>query len=126
MTTWGEYITLPGLLAGANLSAKQYYCVKLASTAGEVVAVSASSDVAIGILQNEPADGEPAEVAVLGMCKAMVTPTDVAIGDILGPNSTGLLSDTSTDNGRVVGMAIDASTAAGDIIRVFLFGASRY
>ena len=41
MANHGQIISVPGLLAGADLSAYQYRPVKLASTAGEVVAATA-------------------------------------------------------------------------------------
>jgi hypothetical protein len=119
MTTYGDYVTIPGLLAGANLSASQYMPVKLASTAGEVVRATATTDVIIGVLQNDPADGEAAEVAVLGVCKAYTGTSNVAIGEFLSANSTGCIDAAA---GNLNGTFIDACTAKGDIIRVLLSG----
>ena len=121
-----EYLSIPGLLAGADLSAAQYKVVKLASTAGEVVLVGATSTLGIGILQNDPADGEPADVAVHGVCKGLVGPSDVAFGDVLGSDSTSRLADHTTDNRPIYARALEASSAAGDIIRVMVNGAARY
>ena len=64
-----DSLHIPGLLAGADLSSSQFLAVKLASTAKEVITVNASTDAAIGILQNNPADGEEAEVRFLGVSK---------------------------------------------------------
>jgi hypothetical protein len=114
-----DYVGLPGFLAGANLSASQYMPVKLASTAGEVVRATATTDVIIGVLQNDPADGEPAVVAVEGVCKAYTGTSNIAIGEFLSANSTGCLDSTA---GNLNGVFLDACTAKGDIIRVLLTG----
>ena len=57
----GPQIKLPGLTANADLSAKQYYYVKLVG-AGLVDVCSAVTDIPIGVLQNNPVSGMPAEV----------------------------------------------------------------
>lgn len=57
------------LPANADLSAKQYYGVKVVS--GGIDVVSAAGGVAVGILQNKPVSGEAAEVTVLGVSKAI-------------------------------------------------------
>jgi len=121
-----KYETIPGLVAGADLSSAQYKVVKLASTAGEVVLVAATSTLAIGILQNDPADTEPADVCVSGVCKAVAGPTDVAFGDVLGHDSTSRVSDHTTDNRPILARALEASSAAGDIIRVLVHNPVRY
>lgn len=127
MAVYGETITLPGLAAGGNLSAVQYKVVKLASTAGQVIVVNATTDVALGILQNDPdAAGQPALVAALGVAKAIVGVADLVVGEHLGFNSTGQLVDHATDNRRKIGIALEPSTAVGDIVRVLLQGLSRY
>ena len=45
-------IQLVGLIAGLDLSAKQFYAVKMASTAGAVVVCNATTDHAIGVLHD--------------------------------------------------------------------------
>jgi hypothetical protein len=119
MATYGNYGTIPGLLAGATLSSSQYLPVKLASTAGEVVRATATTDIIIGILQNDPADGEPAIVAVSGVCKAATGTANAAIGEYVSANSTGAI-DVSA--GNVCGTFIDTATTKGDIVRVLLTG----
>lgn len=121
-----KYESIPGLLAGADLSSAQYKVVKLASTANEVVLVAATSTLAIGILQNDPVDGAPADVCVSGVCKAVAGPTDVAYGDVLGYDSTSRVADHSTDNQPILARALEASSAAGDIIRVQAFPPVRF
>ncbi len=115
----GKYLGIPGLVAGADLSAAQYKCVKLASTAGEVIASAAATDTTIGILQNDPADGEPADVAHSGSCLA-VAEASVSRADLLASNSTGQVQATTSANNKLIGVAIEASTNAGELILIAL------
>ena len=120
MASYGEYGSVPGLLAGANLSAKQYFVVIWASTAGEVVAAADPDVGVLGLLQNDPADGEAADVAVSGIAKGICESTAIAYGDKVTTNSTGELQKTTTDEDMIVGIALEASSAVGDIIRVLV------
>lgn len=110
-------VVFSGLLAGADLSSKQYYLVKLASTAGEVVAAGAGTDAIIGVIYNDPADGEAALIADGGVLK-VAGEASVSVGDWVTASSTGRAKTTTTDGDVAIGMAIDATSAAGDIIRV--------
>lgn len=120
-----NYRTLPGLVAGADLSAKQFHIVKLASTAGQVVlnGTSVFSANFCGILMNKPASGEEAEVAIDGVCKMIVATSTIVAGDGIGCNTTSKGTDAgTTDNGPRIAKAIEASAAANDIITVMLYG----
>jgi hypothetical protein len=117
----GDYVTAPGLLAGADLSSSQYYVVKLASTAGEVVAASAVSDMQIGLLQNDPADGEVAEVAIGGIARGKSGGT-ITVGQRVSCLSTGTLQGTSggtASSQRIVGIAMEAASS-GDLFSVMV------
>lgn len=121
MTTYGKYWTIPGVVAASDLSANQYYVVSFASTAGEVKLTDAAVDTEIaGILQNEPEAGEPAEVACLGIAKGITESTACTYGLPVSSNSTGELQKTQTDEDRVLGIALQTSSAAGDIIDVLI------
>lgn len=113
---------LPGVIAGLTLAAKQYAVVKFASTANAVVAVNATTDLAVGIVQNDPAAGEAALVANGGIALALAGVSDLAAGEVVGYNTTGQVVDHTTDNRRIIGQALDASTAVGDVVRVRLHG----
>jgi len=116
---------LPGLKAGADLSSSQYKVVKFASTAGEVVAVSATTDNAIGVLQNDPADGEAALIAITGSIATCIAGVaDLAVGELVGFNTSAQVADHTTDTRLHIGMAVEASTAVGDEVSVILFGLS--
>lgn len=58
----GEPITLT---AAADLSAYQYQPVKVDS-AGNAAAITAITDIPIGILQNAPISGDPASILLIG------------------------------------------------------------
>ena len=120
-----QSLGIPGLLAGAALTTKQYYFVKLASTAGEVVTCDATTDVAIGVLQNNPADGEPAEVRALGVTKVVCSSTAVTAGSLIGWNAEGQAENRTQTGSRFAGVALAASSTDGDITSILLTGVSR-
>ncbi len=123
-----DYSTLPGVTAGADLSAKQYLVGKLASTAGSVVIAGTLNSTTnpaafVGVIMNKPASGEEVEFAIDGIVKAIAATSTIAIGDRLWANSTGRLTDAgTTDNGYFLGRALEAASAAGDIITLKLAG----
>ena len=118
MAQGGQFFTANvGLVATGDLSSYQYYVVKHGSTAGTVKVASAVDDAIAGILQNEPASGEAAEVAVLGVVKAAAE-ASVSAGSYLTVSSTGRVKATTTDLDYTVGQALEASSSAGDIIQI--------
>lgn len=91
-------ITASGLKAGEALTAKQYYAVKVdASEDRAVIAIANANapDYPIGILQNDPADGEAAEVAIMGQCKAIYG-GNVTRGNLLSIDNDGKLIAETT------------------------------
>lgn len=78
-------LKIPGFVAAADLSSKQFYFVKL-TAAGAVNVCTAATDKPIGVLQNEPTSGKAAEIMVMGVSKVS---SDAAlnIGDLIGPSS---------------------------------------
>ena len=125
MTNYGPLLDIPGLLAGEDLSSWQYKPVKLATTAGEVVKGDAVTDVVVGILQNDPADGEAAHVAGVGSISKVVAGTSVlTAAAYLTCNSTGV-RPTTADNTAICGRAIEAASASGDLIMIQVL-AGRY
>ena len=110
--------------AGAY-STKQYYPVKL-SADNTVSTCSAVTDLAIGILQNKPeATGATADVLLLGgaVSKVMTAGTIAAGADLYIDASTGAVrAALSADdaNSYIIGKALEAATASGDIITAIL------
>jgi hypothetical protein len=128
----GIYSTFPTLTANSTgLASSQFTVVKLASTAGKVVASGVLNTTTaltlgpLGVLMNAPAGYEEAEVAFSGIVKMKVATSTIVIGDHIGVNSTSLGTDAArTDNTAFIGVALSASAAANDIITVLLNGGS--
>lgn len=112
----GPMTCIPGLVAGADLSAagNQYKFVKL-SAAQTVVLCAATTDKPIGILQNTPASGAAATVACSGVSKVQGD-ADLAFGNSVGTSADGQAAAyAAADTTKyIVGQVIlDNSAAAG-------------
>ena len=105
------------LVAGADLSSKQYNFVKLNSS-GEAIAAAAATDIPVGVLQNAPTSGQEAEVLVVGGTK-IVAGAAIAEGAQVGTFSAGkavaLVAGTNTTK-YVVGTLLTESGADGNIV----------
>jgi len=111
--------------ASGDLSSYQWHAVKYASDGQAELA--GAGEAAIGILQNDPdAEGEEAEVGMIGISKAVVDGNSVNIAklDPLKVNASGHLCKADTDKDIFIAQALEASTADGDVIRVRLLGYS--
>lgn len=107
---------LAGFTASADLSAKQYYAVKI-SGALTVTVCAAVTDIPIGILQNAPASGQAAEICVMGHTKISCD-AGVTRGAPIGVSSDGQLATyaAGTDTTKYsIGHALVTTTTAGDI-----------
>lgn len=107
-------ITLP---AGADLSAKQYFFVKV-NTSGQAVLCSGATDRPIGVLQNTPESGEEASVLVVGGTK-VVASASIDEGSLIGTNADGK-ADAKTPGSDTteyaVGTVILAAGADNEIL----------
>lgn len=98
--------------ADADLSAKQFYAVKLASN-GKVSLASTAGERCYGILQNKPSSGGVADVAVLGVSKVALGGS-VSVGDRLSTDANGKLVKAS--NGEyVVALALESGSSGETI-----------
>jgi len=95
--------------AAADLSAKQFYAVKLTANNAVNLANTGGEDI-YGILQNTPKSGEAAEVCFAGICQALGNAT-VAVGQKL-------MTDTS---GKLIAW-ISGNTAVGINMENFVAG----
>jgi hypothetical protein len=75
------------LVAGGDLSTKQYYFVKINSS-GEAVICSGATDRPIGVLQNNPESGEEAAIVVVGGTK-VVSSASIDEGALIGTSAAG-------------------------------------
>jgi hypothetical protein len=107
--------------ANSDLSAKQFFLVK--QTAADTVdLVAAATDRTLGVLINAPKSGQAAEVQTDGIAKVVSdgSGTAIAAGDPLAADSSGRVVKNATTDRLGIGVALDASTAAGAVIRVKL------
>jgi hypothetical protein len=113
------------LVAGADLSSKQYLFVKL-NTSGQAVICDGATDSPIGVLQNDPASGEEASVLVVGGTKlvagAAINP-GVKIGTSATAKADAKVAGTDTTE-YTVGVVLLGSAADGDIITAVINCAS--
>ncbi len=112
MTQYNWGIDLP-FSASGDLSAKQYYFMKLATTAGRVLTANgASNPIAIGVLQNDPASGQEAQVRILGSTQVYVSSsTAIAYGDWVMCASDGGAEYMIGGASSVQGIALEAVAA---------------
>lgn len=107
-------ITLP---AAADLSAKQYYFVKVNSS-GQAALCSAATDKPIGVLQNTPKSGEEASILVVGGTKVIAS-ASLDEGTLIGTTAAGKagakVPGTDTSN-YVVGTVILAAGADNEVL----------
>ncbi|NOS67907.1 MAG: DUF2190 family protein [Candidatus Peribacteraceae bacterium] len=104
--------------AAADLSAKKYYCIAQDANGKAALASSATAKGNLGILQNKPASGEAANIAVLGTSKAILGGT-VDEGDQLTTDANGKLIATTSAGDFVVAEALEAGVL-NDIAEVRL------
>jgi len=113
----GPQIKIPGLTASADLSAKQYYFVKVSGDK-TVTVCAAATDKPIGVLQNAPESGEEAEVTVIGVTK-ISGDADLTAGDLIGTSGDGQADAKvpGTDTTEyIAGAVILGNSAAGGLI----------
>lgn len=116
MAWQGFQVCIPGLKAGADLSAvgNQYKFVKL-SAINTVVLCNGATDVPIGVLQNRPASGEGADVCAIGVTKVQGD-ADLSVGNQIGTSADGQADAKTpgTDTTEyVVGVVLEDNAAAG-------------
>ena len=102
------------LKAGADLSAKQYFFVKIDANGDAVLAGNGQN--AIGILQNVPASGEAANIAVAGVSKVIIgDTTSLDSGVVISSDANGKATlGVSTD--FALAILIEDTTANDDVV----------
>lgn len=117
MSTQQNTINIGGLTASADLSAKQYHFVEV-SGVRTVGACNAITDLALGVLQNDPESGQAATVAIGGTTK-IVAGGVITAGQRIAPKADGRAQvAVSTQFAR--GIALETSAADGDVIECAL------
>lgn len=114
--------------AAGDLSTKQFYPVTM-NTVGRINTIAATTTRALGVLQDDPdAAGRACAVRLLGESKVIVDGSTNPIypGYAIGVNASGIGVFTTTANQEILGIALEQSIAAGDIISVFVTSGQRY
>lgn len=102
-------------IAGADLSAKQYYFVKI-GTADNQVILAGANEKTVGILMNAPESGQRAEVAVAGGALLKISEAIDAL-ELLTPTSTGVGEQCDAADEWCGAVAMEGG-AANDVIEV--------
>lgn len=105
------------LVAGEDLSAKQFYFMEINTSTGMAEVCDAATDIPVGVLQNKPESGEEATILVLGISKVS-SDAALTIGNWIGPSVDGQADAKvlGTDFTEFIGgRVIVASTAAGGL-----------
>ena len=115
-------IQIPGfsmsLPASADLSASQHHFVEVDSN-GEVTISNSAGESVFGVLQNDPgAQGVAANIMKTGVSK-VVAGAAVAAGALVQTNASGR-AITAASGDFVVGRAIDAVGADGEVVSIAL------
>lgn len=119
-----ETITLE---AAVDLSSKQYHLLRLSAAWTCNQASNTNAPIA-GVLQNAPQSGEAATVGLLGISR-IVCGSSVAAGDMLTTSTSGRAVTCSPASGAglwVIGQALEAASADGDIISAYIRPTFRY
>ncbi len=105
------------LEAGADLSANQFYAVKV--TGADTVGLAGDDELMVGVLQNKPAAaGRAATVRISGLTKAVASAA-IAAGAKVGVAAGGKFK--TADTGSVVcGTAVNAAGADGEVFTLAL------
>lgn len=103
--------------AAADLSAKQYFAVKIDSSGN--AAVAGAGERACGVLQNDPdAAGKAATIAFAGVSKVQCG-GDITIGNPVAVDSNGKAVAETTGDVWTIGIALETG-ASGKIISILL------
>lgn len=111
-------ITIGICAAAADLSAQQFRAMRVTGNFQVNVANAAGQSV-IGILQNKPTLGQPADVMMAGVSKA-VAGAAIAVGVEVMAGADGRIVTAATAGSNVIGVALEAAGAAGEIITIAL------
>lgn len=119
----GKNVYDESFIAAADLSSNQYYIVKTTgeNTANLCTGSSGGNAGPRGVLQNDPGTSQAATVRLAGLTKVSAGGT-ISIGDLVTCTTGGQALTANTTGQLCIGRANSASTAAGQLIEVFLNG----
>src|SRR5258708_5436743 len=97
----------------ADNAVTAYNVVKVTSTGADVA--TANTDKIIGVAQATCAAAEQVVVRFVGTSKVIASAA-VSVGDRVTATTSGKVVTTTTDKQGIIGMALEAAAADGDII----------
>lgn len=104
----GDYSSATGL-------GEQYKIVIFDTNSAGAVTVKTAANATtrcVGVLQNRPKTGEAATVMCSGVSYVQVdSTTDIAVGDAIAANSSGIGVKTTTNGNFIIGQALEARTS---------------
>ena len=110
------------LVANADMNSHQYKFVTTGSVAGEFkLANGASGPMPLGVLLDDPQQGMPGNIRILGTAKVSASGT-IGFGDAVVSGSHGL-AIVKTACGVANGIALSALASGGGMIEVLLLPA---
>ena len=104
--------------AGEDLSEKQFYIVQMDSS-GDMEVAESATDLLLGVLQDKPESGQAGTYRHKGTSK-VVASAAIAIGAYVTTTNAGKAVTTTTQGNKVIGIALEAAAADGDIIEIQL------
>lgn len=104
------------LVAAGDLSTKQFHAVGV-NSAGRA-AIADADDQLIGIVQNNPAAGQAANVAYGGISKAVLG-GNVTAGNRVTANASGQIIAAASAGDSVIGVALGGG-ASGEIVSILV------
>lgn len=120
-------VEVPGFVLGilnanADLSAKQYHCMKLANNSGvaEVAVCTAAGEKIIGILQDKPsAQGAVATLVTQGVTKASAGAA-ITAGALVMTDANGQVITAATAGSTIIGWALESAGGANELVTIML------
>lgn len=105
--------TLPGIEAGADLSALQFIGVQL-NADEEAIAPAGQGQTIVGVLQNKPQEGEAASLAIVGSVTKILAASAFDPGDLLTVAANGKFEEAATGD-YIAGVAVTGVANADEI-----------
>ena len=122
MAYQGDGIDWGNATAGADLSSSQYLAVQVAADGD--IELAATDGPAIGILQNEPTEGQAAAIRVVGISKAVAGAHPINELDLVAAGTGGKIEAAATGQ-EVLGVALTATGAVDDVITILVLPTQR-
>ena len=118
MAVGGGFVWDETFIASEDMASYQYHLVKTGSVVGEcTLSASSRGPVPLGVLQNNPKQGETATVRMIGRSKAWASgSTAIAVADFLACGSQGHYEIAVATGSMASAIALEAMTAGACVV----------